>query len=140
MGQIGAATDDDPVLATLHDGIVESMDDKIEVSLLRMKSPRIGIKPTEFGAGNPIMQNIKPIHLSVMEGAIMVNNRAWIPWTLISTITKCCSRMMRKATQSVYFIGMNEIFDNFVKACIPCMKLLPWIMRSLQKRENPLLF
>ena len=140
LQQIGATTDDDPALAALRDEIVESTNDKIEFSLLWLKSPRIWIKPTEFGAGNQIMQNIKPIHLSVLEGAILVNNRAWIPWTLISAVTKalhtdfhkCCSRMMRKATQSVYFIGMNEIFDNFVKACIPCIDNRP--MKPLLSR------
>ena len=57
---------------------------------------------------------------------MMVNNRAWIPITLISTATlalhtkshKCTSRMMKKAIQSIYFIGMRDKFDDFVKSCI----------------------
>ena len=98
-----------------------------------MRSPRIGIKQSEFGAGPVHAQNIKPIHLSVVEGAVMVNNRAWIPRTLISTTLlalhtdshKCSSRMMRKAVQSVYFIGMRERLDGFVKECINCVDSRP---------------
>ena len=82
-----------------------------------------------------------------MERAFMVNNRAWIPQTLISAITKvlhmeahkCCSRMMGKSTQSVYFIGMNEFFDNHVKACIPCMEsrpMKPALSRILTERAR----
>ena len=98
-----------------------------------MKSPRIGIRHYEQGSGPVHARNIKPIHLSVVDGALMVNNRACIPETLIGTTLralhteshKCSSRMMRKTVQSVYFIGMREKLDDFVKRCMSCVDSKP---------------
>ena len=98
-----------------------------------MKSPRIGIKHSEQGSRPMHARNIKPIHLSVVDEALMVNNRAWIPEVLVPDTMralhtkshKCSSRMMRKAMQSVYFIGMRERLDEFMRGCANCVDSRP---------------
>ena len=63
----------------------------------------------------------------------MVNNRAWIPQLLIADVLtalhteshKCVSRMTRKASQSIYFIGMKEKFEDHVKSCLGCQDTRP---------------
>ena len=78
-------------------------------------------------------RNIKPVHLSIVKEALMVNNRAWIPEGLIHDTMralhtkshKCSSRMMRKALQSIYFIGMKEKIEEFVKSCPNCVDTRP---------------
>ena len=112
--------------------IVEGKTGEVEKSLLQLKTPRIGVKQLD-GDGLCKLQAIKPIHLTVMEGAILANNRAWIPQSMVTDITKalhtdshkCVTRMTKKASQSIYFIGMKEEFENFVKSCNGCNDTRP---------------
>ena len=119
----------------------------MERSLIRMRSPRIGIRQSELGSGSMHARNISPIHLSVVNEALMVNNRAWIPEGLVHDTMraldtkshKCSSRMVRKAMQSVYFIGMREKLDEFVRACTSCVDsrpMKPALSRVPTERAN----
>ena len=140
MEEIGNETFEDPILCQLREEVLQGRTGDVERSLIKMKSPRIGIKHSEQGSGPVHAHNIKPIHLSVVDGALMVNNRAWIPDTLLGTTMwalhtkshRCSSRMVRKAIQSVYFIGMREILDEFVKGCMNCVDSRPMKPRLSQ--------
>ena len=105
----------------------------MEELLLRMKTPKIGIRPDNIGETSNKVESIKPHHLTVVDGAVLVNNRAWIPETLIKRTMralqtdshKCCSQMLRKAQSTIYFIGMMDTFDDYVKSCVYCVHKRP---------------
>ena len=47
--------------------------------------------------------------------------------------------MMKKALQSVYFIGMRKKFDDYVKACFKCIErrpMKPALSRVLTERAS----
>ena len=126
LSEIGAYTDEDGPLSSLRGHITEGRTSDVEKILLQLKTPKIGIRQLENGILK--ITAIKPIHLTVMEGAVLVNNRAWIPQLLIADILtvlhteshKCVTRMFKKASQSIYFIGMKEKFEDHVKSCLGC--------------------
>ena len=103
LEEIGEMTTEDPILCQMREEIRKGRSGEVERSLIRMKSPRIGMKQTELGSETMHVRNIKPIHLSIVQNAILVNNRAWIPEGLIfdtmralhTKSHKCYSRMMR---------------------------------------------
>ena len=147
LEEIGEKTFEDPVLCQLREEVQKGRSGDVERSLIRMKSPRIGIKQTELGSEKMHARNIKPIHLSIVRDAIMVNNRAWIPEGLIydtmralhTKSHKCYSRMMRKALQSVYFIGMKEKIEEFVRSCpnlVDTRPMKPSLSRVPTERAN----
>ena len=117
----------------MREEVLQGRTGDVERSLIRMRSHRIGIRQSELGPGSMHARNIKPIHLSVVDEALMVNNRAWSPEGLVhdtmralhTKSQKCSSRMVRKAMQSVYFIGMREKLDEFVRACTSCVDSRP---------------
>ena len=63
LEKIGNETYKDPVLSQLRDEVLEGRTGDVERSLIKMRSPRIGIKHSELGSGSIHAQNIKPIHL-----------------------------------------------------------------------------
>ena len=115
LREIGEETYEDPILCQLREEVQQGRTGDAERSLIRMRSPRIGIRQSELGSESVHARNIKPIHLSIVDEALMVNNRAWIPEGLIHDTMralhtkshKCSSRMMRNAMQSLYLDSRN---------------------------------
>ena len=128
LAKIARATFDHLVLAKLRETITEGNRADMEKIFVLLKTPRIGISLIHAQGTELKVEPIKLCHLSIIQGAVMVNNRAWIPNSLEWRVTqalhtdshKCVTRMSRKAVKSVYFINMTSVNTEMVRRCEAC--------------------
>ena len=66
LEEIGEKTFEDPVLCQLREEVQQGRTGDVERSLIRMRSPRIGIRQSELGSESMHARNIKPVHLSIV--------------------------------------------------------------------------
>ena len=63
LREIGEKTYEDPILYQLREEVLQGRTGDVERSLIRMRSPRIGIRQSELGPGSMHARNIKPIRM-----------------------------------------------------------------------------
>ena len=87
LSDIANTTDNDMMLSEMWEAINEEKQESMEQILVHLRTPRIGILPLyELGTELKV-EPIKQTHLAVVQGAVMVNNKAWIPDSLVRKVT-----------------------------------------------------